>query len=269
MMIKMPRMGLLGEAFTRGTAAIDDNQARLVRTRRIRITLSFQAPARGHSFCGYQPQCYPPGCSQSDGMTVGAHSGSGTSHSGFVTVLKSPGTAVASRCKSSAEQESRRFALHVLGRFPNRSLRAAEACGKQVGRPKRIFRRDKAARLRAEGKSWYSSRDSFTISSRSSFANAAKMCRRNRAIGLLSSVSMFWVMAMKRTPSETSSWMLLMEAATLRPHLSNFQTSTASIRRMRASFQQLVKLGPQMLGTENGDFAKSKAYSRAACDCRR
>ena len=33
--------------------------------------------------------------------------------------------------------------------------------------------------------------------------------------------------------------------------------------------QQLVKLGPQMLGTENGDFAKSKAYSRAARDCRR
>ena len=37
--MKMPRMGLLGEAFARGTAAIPDSQARLVRTLAIRITL--------------------------------------------------------------------------------------------------------------------------------------------------------------------------------------------------------------------------------------
>jgi hypothetical protein len=33
-------------------------------------------------------------------------------------------------------------------------VRAAKACGTQVGRPKRIFRRDEAVRLRADGKSW-------------------------------------------------------------------------------------------------------------------
>jgi hypothetical protein len=35
-------------------------------------------------------------------------------------------------------------------------VRAAKARAKQVGRPKRIFRRDEAVRLRAEGKSWRS-----------------------------------------------------------------------------------------------------------------
>ena len=33
-------------------------------------------------------------------------------------------------------------------------VRAAKARRRQVGRPKRIFRRDEAVRLRAEGKSW-------------------------------------------------------------------------------------------------------------------
>lgn len=33
-------------------------------------------------------------------------------------------------------------------------LRSAQAKGKRLGRPKRIFRRDEVTRLRAEGKSW-------------------------------------------------------------------------------------------------------------------
>jgi DNA invertase Pin-like site-specific DNA recombinase len=33
-------------------------------------------------------------------------------------------------------------------------VRAAKARGKQLGRPKRIFRRDEAMRLRAGGMSW-------------------------------------------------------------------------------------------------------------------
>ena len=53
-------------------------------------------------------------------------------------------------------------------------------------------------------------------------------------MGLLWSVSRFWVTARNRTPSETSSWMERMLSATLRPHRSSFQTSTASKRRARA-----------------------------------
>ena len=78
MMMKMPRMGLLGEAFARETAAIDDNQARLVRTGRIRITLPFQPPARGHRFSGDQPSVVRIGA-HNEWLRVGAHSGSGTS----------------------------------------------------------------------------------------------------------------------------------------------------------------------------------------------
>jgi DNA invertase Pin-like site-specific DNA recombinase len=33
-------------------------------------------------------------------------------------------------------------------------LRSAKTKGKQLGRPKRVYRRDEALRLRAEGKSW-------------------------------------------------------------------------------------------------------------------
>jgi DNA invertase Pin-like site-specific DNA recombinase len=33
-------------------------------------------------------------------------------------------------------------------------IRAAQAGGKRLGRPMRVFRRDQALRLRAEGKSW-------------------------------------------------------------------------------------------------------------------
>ena len=58
-----------------------------------------------------------------------------------------------------------RFLLHILAAFAElerelirervtAGVRVAKARGKQVGRPKRIFRRDEAVRLRAEGKSW-------------------------------------------------------------------------------------------------------------------
>ena len=58
-----------------------------------------------------------------------------------------------------------RFLLHILAAFAElerelirervtAGVRAAKARGKQIGRPKRIFRRDEAVRLRAEGKSW-------------------------------------------------------------------------------------------------------------------
>jgi putative DNA-invertase from lambdoid prophage Rac len=58
-----------------------------------------------------------------------------------------------------------RFLLHILAAFAElerelirervtAGVRAAKARGRQLGRPKRIFRRDEAIRLRAEGKSW-------------------------------------------------------------------------------------------------------------------
>jgi putative DNA-invertase from lambdoid prophage Rac len=58
-----------------------------------------------------------------------------------------------------------RFLLHILAAFAElerelirervtAGVRAAKARGKSVGRPKRIFRRDEAMRLRAEGMSW-------------------------------------------------------------------------------------------------------------------
>ena len=58
-----------------------------------------------------------------------------------------------------------RFLLHILAAFAElerelirervtAGVRAAKARGKQVGRPKRIFRRDEVIRLRAEGVSW-------------------------------------------------------------------------------------------------------------------
>ncbi len=58
-----------------------------------------------------------------------------------------------------------RFLLHVMSAFSEMELqlirdrtvagvRAARAAGKTLGRPRRIFRRDEATRLRAEGLSW-------------------------------------------------------------------------------------------------------------------
>jgi putative DNA-invertase from lambdoid prophage Rac len=58
-----------------------------------------------------------------------------------------------------------RFLLHILTAFAElerelirervtAGVRAAKARGTQVGRPKRIFRRDEAIRLRAQGVSW-------------------------------------------------------------------------------------------------------------------
>ena len=58
-----------------------------------------------------------------------------------------------------------RFLLHILAAFAElerelirervtAGVRAAKARGKQVGRPKRIFRRDEVTRLRAQGVSW-------------------------------------------------------------------------------------------------------------------
>jgi DNA invertase Pin-like site-specific DNA recombinase len=58
-----------------------------------------------------------------------------------------------------------RFLLDILAAFGelqrelireqvNAGVGAAEARGKQIGRPKRIFRRNEAMRLRAEGMSW-------------------------------------------------------------------------------------------------------------------
>jgi DNA invertase Pin-like site-specific DNA recombinase len=58
-----------------------------------------------------------------------------------------------------------RFLLHILAAFAElerqlirervtAGVHAAKARGKQLGRPKRIFRRDEAMRLRAEGMTW-------------------------------------------------------------------------------------------------------------------
>jgi DNA invertase Pin-like site-specific DNA recombinase len=51
-----------------------------------------------------------------------------------------------------------RFLLHILAAFAEleRELirERVKARGKQVGRPKRIFRRDEVGRLRSEGVSW-------------------------------------------------------------------------------------------------------------------
>ena len=58
-----------------------------------------------------------------------------------------------------------RFLLHILAAFAElerelirervtAGVRAAKARGKQVGRPKRVFRRDEVVRLRADGVSW-------------------------------------------------------------------------------------------------------------------
>ena len=58
-----------------------------------------------------------------------------------------------------------RFLLHIMAAFAEleremirervvAGVKAARANGKALGRPKRVFRRDEAVRLRAEGMSW-------------------------------------------------------------------------------------------------------------------
>jgi len=58
-----------------------------------------------------------------------------------------------------------RFLLHIMAAFAElereiirervvAGVKAARASGKQLGRPKRVFRRDEAVRMRAEGMSW-------------------------------------------------------------------------------------------------------------------
>ena len=48
-----------------------------------------------------------------------------------------------------SEMEREMIVERVVGR-----VRKAQAAGRHCGRPRRIFRRDEAARLREEGKSW-------------------------------------------------------------------------------------------------------------------
>ena len=58
-----------------------------------------------------------------------------------------------------------RFLMHLLAAFAEMEreiirervragVRAAKAQGRVLGRPKRVFRRDQALRIRAQGKSW-------------------------------------------------------------------------------------------------------------------
>ena len=58
-----------------------------------------------------------------------------------------------------------RFLIHIMAAFAEleremirervvAGVKAAKANGKTLGRPKRVFRRDEAVRLRAEGMSW-------------------------------------------------------------------------------------------------------------------
>jgi len=46
------------------------------------------------------------------------------------------------------------FELELIKERTIAGVRAARAKGKTIGRPKRVFRRDEAVRLRAEGHSW-------------------------------------------------------------------------------------------------------------------
>jgi DNA invertase Pin-like site-specific DNA recombinase len=73
--------------------------------------------------------------------------------------------AVTQNLDTSDENPMARFLLHIFAAFAEFEremirervacgLKSARAKGKQLGRPKRIFRRDEALRLRSEGKSW-------------------------------------------------------------------------------------------------------------------
>ena len=68
---------------------------------------------------------------------------------------------------TGAENPMSRFMLHLFAAFAEMERevirgrvragqRAAKAKGSALGRPRRVFRRDEARRLRAEGKSWRS-----------------------------------------------------------------------------------------------------------------
>jgi len=66
---------------------------------------------------------------------------------------------------TGAESPMSKFLLHLFAAFAEMErgiirervcagVRAAKAKGTRLGRPRRVFRRDEAVRLRAEGKSW-------------------------------------------------------------------------------------------------------------------
>ena len=46
------------------------------------------------------------------------------------------------------------FELEIIRERTLAGVRAAKAAGKTLGRPRRLFRRDDVARMRAEGQSW-------------------------------------------------------------------------------------------------------------------
>jgi hypothetical protein len=81
------------------------------------------------------------------------------------------------------------------------------------------------------------------IIARSNSANAAMICTMNFAIGLDSSVPMFWVTAKNATPMPASSWSVAMVSTIDRPHRSSFQVRTSSKRRRRASFINRFRSG--------------------------
>jgi len=82
-----------------------------------------------------------------------------------------------------------------------------------------------------------------TMSSRSNSAIAARMFSNSLLAGLLVSVSIPCVMAMNRTPSESSSWTEATKCGIDRPHRSIFQTAMASILRCLASAINRVRAG--------------------------
>jgi DNA invertase Pin-like site-specific DNA recombinase len=73
--------------------------------------------------------------------------------------------AVTQNIDTSEDNPMARFLLNIFASFAEFEremirervacgLRSAKAKGKQLGRPKRVFRRDEVSRLRSEGKSW-------------------------------------------------------------------------------------------------------------------
>jgi DNA invertase Pin-like site-specific DNA recombinase len=73
--------------------------------------------------------------------------------------------AVTQNIDTGDENPMSRFLLHIMAAFAElereiirervvAGVKAARANGKQLGRPKRVFPRDEAARMRAEGMSW-------------------------------------------------------------------------------------------------------------------
>lgn len=107
-----------------------------------------------------------------------------------------------------------------------RSLRASSRRKTRLGRP-RACPLAFAARWPARTRS--------RMTSRSIWANAAKMCNMNRLMGLSWPVSIPSEALRNRTSWPTSSWIVRTQWATLRPQRSSFQTKTASKRPCRAS----------------------------------